>query len=155
MKIGSHDSALLFNWVLKIEIFHQIKNRITDNGDIFIHKRIHWNLNGAAEPILRSLSPIGRMSRNKLDHHLRSVRRETVDPIIRPAFWKVTLSIRSSGPLRAEGSCWSDHQARFLKSEAVDPVIKPAPGGEKPLIALKAGETRYSRPRFGKSGFYP
>ncbi len=44
------------------------------------------NLNGAAGPILRSLSPIGRMSRNKFNHHLRFVRREAVDPIIRPTF---------------------------------------------------------------------
>ena len=62
------------------------------------------NLNGAAEPILRSLSPIGRMSRNKLDHHLRSVRREAVDPVIRPAPSGEKPLIRSSGPLRAEGS---------------------------------------------------
>ena len=49
------------------------------------------NLNGAAEPILRSLSPIGRMSRNKLDHHLRSVSGGK-------------QLIRSSGPLRPEGT---------------------------------------------------
>ena len=60
------------------------------------------NLNGAAGPILRSLSPIGRMSRNKLDHHLRSVRREAVDPIIRPAPSGGKPLIRSTGPLRAE-----------------------------------------------------
>ena len=63
------------------------------------------NLNGAAEPILRSLSPIGRMSRNKLDHHLRSVRREAVDPVITSAPSGGKLLIRSSGPLRPEGSC--------------------------------------------------
>ena len=62
------------------------------------------NLNGAAGPILRSLSPIGMMSRNKLDHHLRSVRREAVDPIIRPAPSGGKPLIRSSGPLRPEGS---------------------------------------------------
>ncbi len=60
------------------------------------------NLNGAAGPILRSLSPIGMMSRNKLDHHLRSVRREAVDPVIRPAPSGGKPLIRSSGPLRAE-----------------------------------------------------
>ena len=62
------------------------------------------NLNGAAEPILRSLSPIGMMSRNKFNHHLRSVRREAVDPIIRPAPSGGKQLIRSSGPLRPEGN---------------------------------------------------
>ena len=60
------------------------------------------NLNGAAGPILRSLSPIGMMSRNKLDHHLRSVRREAVDPVITSAPSGEKPLIRSSGPLRAE-----------------------------------------------------
>ena len=62
------------------------------------------NLNGAAGPILRSLSPIGRMSRNKFNHHLHSVRRETVDPIITSAPSGGKPLIRSSGPLRPEGS---------------------------------------------------
>ena len=62
------------------------------------------NLNGTAGPILRSLSPIGMMSRNKLDHQARSVRREAVDPVIRPAPSGGKPLIRSSGPLRAEGN---------------------------------------------------
>ena len=62
------------------------------------------NLNGAAEPILRSLSPIGMMSRNKFNHHLLSGRRVAVDPIIKPAPGGEKLLIRSSTPLRAEGS---------------------------------------------------
>ena len=62
------------------------------------------NLNGAAGPILRSLSPIGMMSRNKLDHQARSGRRETVDPIINSAPGGGKPLIRSSPPLRAEGS---------------------------------------------------
>ena len=60
------------------------------------------NLNGAAGPILRSLSPIGRMSRNKFNHHLRSGRRETIDPVITSAPSGGKPLIRSSGPLRAE-----------------------------------------------------